>query len=191
MSDLDRIMKKYAAFEKRVQKQIIRRLGPYCAECEGSCCTATICRESTESPFLVRLRKVYQPDVRYQKRRGWQRKNGCALEVGRPPICYEFICNDIERDHAAPLDRYMVKVLCRVISHTGVRADGPLHLVDITNESDLEAVSYQRFTKRLGEAEEAFKLVRSFYAGKEVKPETFPALARIHPLPPSLKKKRR
>ena len=156
MSDLDKIIKKYAAFEKKVMKQITRRLGKYCAECEGGCCTAAICRETIESPFLVRLRKTVQPDIRYQKKTGWLRRTGCALSAGRPPICHEFICDDIERSCSDAVERYVTKVLCRLITHIGKKVDGVLHLVEIDADGDLDDdVELKRFTARLREAEEA------------------------------------
>ena len=191
MSDLEKIIKKYAAFEKKVMKLISRRLGKYCDECAGGCCTATICRETIESPFLIRLRKTVQPDIRYQKVTGWQRSKGCALIVARPPICHEFTCNEIDKA-SDPVERYVIKVLCRLITHMGKKADGVLHLVEVDTDDDLEQdVTLKRFTARLREAEEAFKVVKSFFSVKCIVPEAVPVLSRIHPLPPSFRGKNR
>ncbi len=188
MSDLDRILAKYASFEKTVYKQISRVLGEYCTDCEGGCCTAAICRETKESPFLILLCNVFQPSVRYQKRKGWQRKTGCVLQVGRPPICYEFICSEIERSQTAPLERYVVKVLCRLVTHTGKRANGSVHLVEVTDKRDLHEIPLKRFEVRLREAEAAFNAIKSFFVTKGIEAEDLPVLGRICPLPPSLRR---
>ena len=191
MSDLEKIIKKYAAFEKKVMKEISRRLGKYCAECEGGCCTATICRETIESPFLIQVRKTVQPNIRYQKGTGWLRSTGCALSAGRPPICHEFTCNEIDKAAADPVERYMTKVICRLITHVGKKADGLLHLVEVDTNCDLEQdVTLKRFTARLREAEAAFKIVKDYFSIKSIAPESVPVLSRIHPLPPSFRGKK-
>lgn len=183
---LESILKRYAAFEQKIQKHISEQLGQFCAACEGGCCTPTICRESKESLFLIKLRGAYQPDVRYGKVKGWQRSAGCALSVGRPPICYEFICNEIERVYADPLERYLVKVLCRLVTHVGKRLDGRMHIVEMSDEESLQEIRLPSFRQQLQEADAAFRIIRAHRSGKSVDPVDMNVLSKICQVPPSL-----
>jgi len=190
MNQLERILRRYARFEQKVQTHMTARLKRFCAPCEGGCCTAVICRESVESSFLIRLREMSQPRVSYRRGGGWQREHGCALVAGRPPVCYEFICDDIERAHPDPLDRYVLKVLCRLVTYAGKRACGMLHAVEISEDCDLLKIQLNNFMQRLEAAEAAFNRVKAYHAGKNLNADDMEILVRIYPLPPSLKRSR-
>jgi len=95
ISDLSRIVHSYAWFERKVQAVVKEFCAPYCTFCRGVCCSPDYCRESLESPFLCLVRETYPPRTGYSEADGWLTESGCALTVGRAPVCYEFLCDRI------------------------------------------------------------------------------------------------
>ena len=158
---LDHILKDYADFESDVMALTAEFLLPWCANCQEVCCKVDYCRESLDSPFLSLLHSNSRPLTVYSDRNGWLTPSGCALAAGRPPVCYEFICNRILNDQPAVLFRYAIAILSKLISHVGKRAVGRRHLVEILDPSDLSAIHFGRFNQRMTEARQAFQAVKS------------------------------
>ena len=173
------ILKEYAAFECEVMAFTSEFLGPWCSNCEGVCCKTEYCRESLESSFLSLLISRYPPDIPFSGQYGWLTKTGCALAVGRPPVCYEFLCDRMLDAPPAPLHRYAMNVLSKLMSHVGRRAVGRSHLVEILDPSDLSAINPDSFGRRLTEARKAFKLVRFMLAEKPIPEDAVITLSRI------------
>ena len=157
MKSMDEFSEVYAEFESAVREQMAKWVGPICAGCHACCCRADVCEETRDSLFLARLLKRQDIDPRsMDDRYGWREEAGCALEYARPPICYEFFCDELLSDLADGESRFAAKTLGKLVDYVGRNALDELHLVEILNESDLAAVALPRLFERLGEARAAF-----------------------------------
>ncbi len=186
MNELDNIVASYSSFEIRVRKMMTAFCNPYCRVCTKICCKPYFCQESMSAPFLSLIREHFPPPVPYNDTRGWLTETGCVLGVGRPPICYEFICDRIADDQPDLLHEYVLNVLSRLVSHPGKNAAGPCHLVEMVSSDEFSRISYSRFRKRLFEAENAFSAILSFFENNRVTNEMISALAKIVPKPKTI-----
>jgi hypothetical protein len=179
------ILKEYAAFETEVRQQLANICAPHCAVCERVCCRPEYCRETIDSPFLSLLNSAVAPNSAYTADHGWLTSSGCALSVGRPPVCYQFICKKIFDFLPDDAHCYLLEVLSELIVHTGKRAFGSRHLVEIMDAGTLERVEIERFGKRLTEARNALEAVRSFAGNAGLPDTTLKILTKIKPRPTS------
>lgn len=163
MNPLDRIIMLYVDFETRVQKSISQFFGSTCSACRGVCCKIDYCQETRESLFLSKLREEYQPAASYSDETGWQSETGCDLTTGRPPVCYEYLCDEILSAQPTHTHRYAVKVLSQLISHVGKRAYRGKHIVEICEAEELQRIALSAFERRLGESSAAFHVIETFY----------------------------
>ena len=186
MSKLERILKQYTGFETEVIKFTSEFLSPWCRNCKGECCQTDCCRESLDSSFLSFILSLYPPREKFSEDSGWLTKSGCALAVGRPPVCYEFLCDRVHDARTALIYRYALGVLSKLVSHVGQMAAGSSHLVEILDPSDLSGINPESFDRRLAEAREAFKVVRSILTDKPLPEEAAFALSRISKPPQGL-----
>ena len=152
---------------------------PWCRNCKGDCCKAECCRESLDSSFLSLLLSKNPPHTPFSDSEGWLTKTGCALTIGRPPVCYEFLCDRILDARPTLLYRYAMDILSKLMSYVGQRAVGRSHLVEILAPSDLSAINPDSFGRRLADAREAFQVVRSILADKPVPEDAALRLSRI------------
>lgn len=152
---------------------------PWCSNCKGDCCKAECCRESLDSAFLSLLLSKYPPRIPFSISEGWLTETGCALMIGRPPVCYEFLCDRILDARPKLIYRYAMVVLSKLVSHVGQRAVGRSHLVEILDPTDLSAINPDSFGRRLAEARDAFQVVRSILADKPVAGDAALRLSRI------------
>lgn len=168
LSDLSRIIQSYSRFERKVQAAVKEFCKPYCTFCKGECCSPEYCSESVESPFLSLLRRADPPRAPYSETDGWLTESGCALTVGRPPVCYEFLCDRIVHAGMSPLASHVLKVSSHLMTHAGRFAPGRRHVVELTQIEELRKLKFARFRKRLAESETAFALIRSFQNKKPI-----------------------
>lgn len=173
------IIKNYTAFEREVIEFTSELLTPWCHNCKGECCQADCCRETLDSSFLSLLLTQNLPREKFSAQNGWLTKTGCALSVGRPPVCYEFLCAQVLDAGPTLIYRYAMDVLSKLVSHVGQRAVGRSHLVEVLDPSDLSAINPDSFGRRLTEARKAFEAVRSILADKPRPPDAAPVLSRI------------
>ena len=183
---LQQILKKYAAFETEVVEFTSELLKPWCHNCKGECCKTDCCRETLDSSFLSLLVTQYPPRAKFSALDGWLTKNGCALGVGRPPVCYEFLCDRVLNARPAILCRYAMDVLSKLVSHVGQRAVGRSHLVEVMDPSDLSAINHDSYGRRLTEARKAFNVVKSILAEKSLSKDAVHSLSRISKPPHGL-----
>ena len=179
MDELDRILKAYATFESEVRVFSSELWLPWCSNCREVCCKAVYCRETIETPFLFLLLKKYSYHVSSTTQTAWLSEVGCKLSVGRPPVCYEFLCSNILDAQQTGMHRYAMTVLSKLVSHIGKRALGSRHLIEIMDPSDLKKVKYSRFQKRLSEALNAFDVVQLFLSGNTLENDALNVLSRI------------
>jgi hypothetical protein len=95
MDELEHILEAYAVFEDDVRRFSSELWVQWCANCREVCCQAVYCRETLESLFLFLLQKKYSRQAYHNAQNAWLGEAGCKLSVGRPPVCYEFLCANI------------------------------------------------------------------------------------------------
>ena len=156
-----------------------------CSACDGACCRPEICEESLTSPFLKRLRQRFASNAAFSDGRGWLKSTGCALPVGRPPVCYQFSCDAVFKNQHSVEFRYAVNILSSLVNHVGKKAFGGKHIVELQDSSELKRVNIIRFEKQLNEAAKAFHLVRAYLDGDIAELNPSPILKKISAPPPS------
>ena len=179
MNEIDHLLGAYATFEYEVRVFSSQLWFQWCSNCRIVCCKAVYCREPIESPFLFLLLKKYSKRVFASPQKNWLSETGCKLSVGRPPVCYEFLCGNILDAQQTGMHRYAMIVLSHLISHVGKKALGSRHLIEIMDPADLKKVRYLRFEKRLLEARNAFDVVRLFLCGHELEDNALKVLSMI------------
>ena len=184
MDLLSKIIEDYTAFETEVRAYTSNIFQMCCSACNGACCRPEICEESLTSPFLKRVRQHFASDAAFSDGRGWLQPTGCALTVGRPPVCYKFLCDAVLKEPTAPEFRYVVMILSNLINHVGKKALGCKHIVELQDSSELKRVNFTRFEKQLNEATEAFHLGRTYLDGDIAELNVSPILKKIS-APPS------
>lgn len=184
MNNLDSIIEYYGEFEIKVQKLIDQLFGSFCAECHDPCCRLDICEEGADSLFLQRVRAEHGQEEHMTDRLGWLEATGCCLTAGRPPVCSEYLCDEILAKLPTPFERYIALVLCKLITYIGENAVGELHLCEILHAADLEKVDPEAIRQRLAEADEAFNAVCYFCEHGKVNAAMRDALDLIFPIPP-------
>ena len=179
MAKLDHILKAYATFESEVRVFSTQLWFQWCSNCRVVCCKAVYCRETVESPFLFLMLQKYSQRVFTSPQKTWLSETGCKLLIGRPPVCYEFLCGKILDAQQTEMHRYAMRVLSKLISHIGKKAIGSKHLIEIMDPADLKKVRYSRFEKRLSEARNAFDVVKLFFRGHELENDALKVLSKI------------
>jgi len=179
MDELEHILRKYAAFETEVRNFSSELWLQWCSNCREVCCKAVYCRETLESPFLFLLSKNHSSEVSYSTQKAWLNESGCKLSVGRPPVCYEFLCANILDARQTGIQRYAMIVLSKLISHIGKRALGTRHLIEVMDPADLKKIRYSRFEKRLSEARNAFDVIQLFFSGHKLENDALKVLSKI------------
>ena len=179
MDELEEILKAYVVFEDEVRRFSSELWFRWCASCRKVCCQAVYCRETYESPFLFLLLKRHSHPVFYGIQQDWLSEAGCRLSVGRPPVCYEFLCGTILDAQQTGMQRYAMIVLAKLISHIGKKALGSRHLIEVMDPDDLKKVRYSRFQKRLSEARDAFDVLQLFFSGHKFENDDRRVLSKI------------
>jgi hypothetical protein len=179
LSILEEVLSEYAALESDVRAMVSGRLGAVCELCTSCCCTPDICEESLDSAFLRLMRDAHPSDTLFSERFGWLTAEGCGLSVGRPPVCYEFYCNEIV-DSFSPQNRQLMRLLGRLLTWVGVRAVGSQHLVEIIDDDALvQGLDAEKLRTRLSVAREAFSGVQNRLSGIAVSEAQSAAMKRI------------
>ncbi|MEJ2102063.1 MAG: hypothetical protein P8X68_19145 [Desulfobacterales bacterium] len=190
MTTLSKIIDKYAAFEFEVRAYTAKIFRHHCSACKGACCKPEYCAETLTNPFLSRLRRRFASDAVYSDSRGWLTPTGCALPVGRPPVCYQFFCRTIQDAQPTAPSRYAIVILSNLVAHAGKKVCGHKHIVELEDVLQLKCVNLSRFEKQLNEAENAFMLVRAYLEGQITDLSPSPALMKISTAPAGLFPKR-
>jgi hypothetical protein len=187
MDELEQILQNYAAFETEVRVFSSELWFQWCSNCRQVCCKSVYCRETIESPFLYLLLQKHSHHISFNTQKDWLSQTGCKLSVGRPPVCYEFLCGNILDAQQTGMQRYAMIILSKLISHIGKRALGPRHLIEVMEPADLKKTRYSRFEKRLSEARNAFDVVQLFFRGDKLEDDALKVLSKISRLKPQAK----
>jgi hypothetical protein len=158
---------RYAGLERRTQRLMNAACAPACSACAKVCCKPEMCGESLDSPFLALVRDSQKTKAAWHKQKGWLGARGCRLHAGRPPVCYEFLCQDILDDQPDDDSRAHLKDLARLLTQAGQRALGGDHMVEIMTMERLALVKPQRMAARLDRAEARLVEQEFFWAGVE------------------------
>jgi hypothetical protein len=186
MNTLFKIIDKYAAFEAEVRSCMSKISGDQCCVCKAVCCQPEFCEESLSSPFLKCVRRHFVPDAVYDAANGWLTPAGCALPVGRPPVCYQFFCRAILATQLTAQSRYAIAILSNLVAHAGKNVSGRRHIVELQNASQLRGINLSRFERQLNEAANAFDLVRAYLDGEIAELHPSPTLMKISTVPVGL-----
>ncbi len=188
MSQFLNIINEYALFEIDVRQFTNHLFNQACSSCSKICCSVEMCYESLESPFLACLHEFFPPPLDYSKDRGWLTSSGCILTIGRPPVCHEFLCNNIIGKLPETINQYVANVLSYLISHIGKRALGSSHIVEIMHMEKLPRIDRLRFNCRLFEARLALKEIKSFYNSHQLNSKSIKIFSKICRPPPTYTK---
>lgn len=186
MNSMETVIEKYGALEQRVQALLLRLTGDACRHCAGHCCRHDICEESEHSLFLRRVREFFDQPRHLSNDCGWLDLDGCVLQYGRPPVCYEYFCDELFGSCAGPLDRWVLETAGRLIPFAGEQAVAGLHLVEIERGEDFERIRPERLLRRIERAGEALEALEHFVESGRFKPGQTDLLGTIHPLPDEL-----
>lgn len=159
----------YAHLEKRIGGLIRRLCAGFCRKCADCCCREDICRESIDSSWLTLVWGLADNHIsQYDKIDGWLAASGCQIIAGRPPVCYEFFCDDILNVFDSGPFRDELKQLSKLISITGKRALGNRHLVVLSAEEIALRLNCGKFSDRIANS---IKLFNGIYHKIVLSPE--------------------
>jgi len=173
------VIRKYTDFERNVITTQWKYCEAYCTSCSTLCCHPDICIETMDSAFLRLLRKHYHANLQYNNTTGWLTKNGCALSVGRPPVCHEFLCSSVTESFCTSLHNYVIYIITKLVSYVGVRAYGSRHLVEIRQADNLHNINHPRLFNRLSQGIRALDSCNEFLENKALSYSSFRSLVRI------------
>jgi hypothetical protein len=159
-SRLKHLLEEYAELERGVQELVNAQCREACELCTACCCRADLCEEALESPFL---RLLHSRDELESDRYGFLTETGCALELGRPPVCYEFFCAELLAAQPDDLQRDLLRILGRLPTYAGQNAYGSASLAEIMDKEELEHLAFQRLEKQLQESFQALEILNTFY----------------------------
>ena len=89
----------------------------------------------------------------YNRSKGWLTLDGCGLDVGRPPVCYEFYCSAIISGISGAYRKYAADVLGKLVSFAGRNALGNRHLVTLSTLQLRSRVDYFGLQRRIKNAD--------------------------------------
>jgi hypothetical protein len=178
---LTHLIQDYAALERGVQELTVSLCRDGCELCTACCCRADICEEALDSPFL---RLLHQRDELESDAYGFLTQTGCALEIGRPPVCYEFFCEDLLAAQPDDLHRDLLRILGQLPNHAGHNARGDAHLVEIMHAEELDQLAFQRLEKQMQESFQALEILQGFFNEGTLSAHTLELVRRI-PLEPT------
>lgn len=163
MQTIEQLLQPYAELEISVRTLMTELFSDTCGLCTACCCRADICEEACHSAFLSLLleRQGVSP-ADMDDRIGWLDLNGCTLVYGKPPICYEYFCDQLLARLPDDEARLAARVLGKLMDHVGKDAGDGCHLVEIMNPADLDKVSVDAVSLRLEEAKEAFDVIEQY-----------------------------
>lgn len=149
---------KYRQLELEINHTISSICSPFCRPCKGDCCKAEICVESVSSYWLRLVRAVgdHKP-VQFDEIRGWLAPNGCRISAGRPPLCYEFLCDKIFENSPPGSFSRSLKDISRLLSMASKNALGNRHLVSLSSKAISTRLNCKKLEARIAAAAESFK----------------------------------
>ncbi|MEA2069265.1 MAG: hypothetical protein U9P12_08700 [Verrucomicrobiota bacterium] len=169
-------IEQYTELEAGMQELIRRKGNLLCSQCSCICCDVVMCIEAIKSPFLKR---VHQQADQFSEQHGFLSDTGCMLQQGRPPICYQYFCDDHFYHQPDELHAEVLKVLGALLNHATRNALGDIPLDDIMQEGELDRLDFQRLEKQMKESLQALETIRAFYRDGTLPAASHQALKKI------------
>ena len=148
----------YQDLEQKVRRLTLKACKPFCSVCSNCCCKKDFCFESLESFWLRMTWNLQGYTVsQYDDTKGWLLSDGCLLITGRPPVCYEYLCNRIlsEMREGATLDN--IKAVSALPSFAGKNALGNKHLVTLSSEQILTRMNFIKLRRQIAKSLNLFQ----------------------------------
>lgn len=147
----------YQYLEQKVRWLILEVCKPFCSTCADCCCKEDFCSESLDSDWLRMTWKLWgYKRSQYDDSYGWLLSDGCRLITGRPPVCYEFLCNKILS--GMPGDTWdRLKEISMLISYAGKNALGNRHLVTLSSEQISNRMNFKKLRKQIAKSLHLFQ----------------------------------
>jgi len=157
---LKTFIEQYAALECGMQELIREKGQALCGSCTCCCCDAIICKEAIESPFL---KLVHRQAHRFSEENGFLSATGCTLQQGRPPVCYEYFCDDHFYYQPDDLHAEVLKILGALLNHATRNARDDSPLAEIMKEEQLDQLDFHPLEQQMQESVHALEIIRAFY----------------------------
>ena len=151
------VVLKYCHLELEINHTMSSICRPFCQSCKSVCCKAEFCIESIHSDWLRLVREVGNHSFdQFDETRGWLTPNGCRLSAGRPPLCYEFLCEKILENITPGPFSSSFKELSKLLSMAGKNALGTRHLVTLSSRAISIKLNFNRIEAKIAAATESF-----------------------------------
>ncbi len=149
----------YQDLEQKVRRLILKACKPFCGACSDCCCKKDFCSESLHSYWLRMIWNLqgYKAS-QYDDSKGWLLSDGCRLITGRPPVCYEYLCDKIlsEMREGTTVDN--LKAVSALPSFAGKNALGNRHLVTLSSEQILTRMNFIKLRRQIVKSLNLFQL---------------------------------
>lgn len=146
-------VQEYLHLEQKIRQLLTQYCAPFCVDCRGSCCKEEICQEALTSDWLNLV--WYHSGTReteFDPVYGWLTRQGCVLNAGRPPVCYEFICNRVFKNLPQTMPLMHLRNIASLLSSAGKNALGTRHLVTLSLSDIINRLNHDRLQRRLHKA---------------------------------------
>jgi hypothetical protein len=148
----------YQDLEQKVRRLILKACKPFCSACSDCCCKKDFCSESLDSYWLRMTWNLQGYTVsQYDDSKGWLLSEGCRLDTGRPPVCYEYLCDRIlvEIQEDCTLDN--LKAISALPAFAGKNALGNKHLVTLSSEQILTRMNFLKLRRQIAKSLNLFQ----------------------------------
>jgi hypothetical protein len=170
-------IEQYTECETGIRELISMKGGSLCAQCTRCCCDIVHCKEAITSPFL---KQVHKQAEQFNEQNGFLSPTGCALEKGRPPVCYEYFCDDHFYYQPDELHAEILKILGTLLNHATRNARGNTPLEEIIQEEEIDLVDYELLKNQINESLQALEIIRTFYREGTLSETSLQKLRKIH-----------
>ena len=170
-------IKQYTELELGMRELINRKGNSLCGQCTRCCCDVIHCTYAMESPFL---KLVHQQEEIFDAKEGFLTPTGCALERGRPSICYEYVCDDHFYNQPDELHAEILKIIGSLLNHATRNALGEIPLEDIMKEEDFSRLDFHQLGTQMNESLQALKIIQTFYKEGTMPETSLQVLRQIH-----------
>jgi len=157
-TDLMLAANEYLFLESKVNSLVSQACSCFCTECKDRCCRKEYCSESVSSYWLRIIWTLRGNDIsNYDEEKGWTSPYGCHLTAGRPPVCYDFLCNRILEEN--PMGTYVASLIkiCKLPGWMGKNALGTRHLVTLSSKEVFSILNFNRLRNRIAKCIELFE----------------------------------
>jgi len=148
----------YQDLEQKVRRLILKACKPFCSTCSDCCCKKDFCSESLDSYWLRMIWNLQgYTGSQYDDSKGWLLSEGCRLITGRPPVCYEYLCNGIlgKIQEDCTLDN--LKAISALPAFAGKNALGNKHLVTLSSEQILTRMNFGKLRRQIAKSLNLFQ----------------------------------